>query len=34
MIAATYFSNELTFEGMIEYLADIVEDDAQKKAIA
>jgi len=24
MIAATFFSNELTFDGMIEYLADIV----------
>ncbi len=34
MIAATFFSGELTFEGMIEYLADIVENDAQRRSIA
>lgn len=34
MIAATYFTNELTFESMIEYLADIVDNEDQRKAIA
>jgi hypothetical protein len=34
MIAATYFTNELTFDGMIEYLTDIVEDENKRKSIA
>lgn len=34
MISATYFTNDLNFEGMIEYLTDIIEDEAQRKEIA
>jgi len=34
MIAATYFTDELTYDGIIEYLADIIEDESKRKSIA
>ena len=34
MIATTYFTGELDFAGIIEFLADLVDDEEKKNQIA